>query len=79
MQQEIKIPMMSEFIPSELTVFSHFRSNLIPDLYVPSLSSPDFSEQQQLLRPVQHNQQVAYQVLHRPLCHILLRDEKCVC
>lgn len=31
MQQEIKIPVMSEFIPAELTVFSHVRSNLIPD------------------------------------------------
>lgn len=32
---------------------------------------PDFPQQQQLLRAVQNEQQVAYQALHRPLLHIL--------
>lgn len=34
---------------------------------------PDFPQQQQLFRPVQHDQQVVYQVLNWPLCHVLWR------
>lgn len=36
---------------------------------------PDFPQQQQLFRAVQNDQQVAYQVLHRPFCHILRTRE----
>lgn len=36
---------------------------------------PDFPQQQQLFRAVQNDQQVAQQVLHRPLLHVLWSRE----
>ena len=52
--------------------------NQLSTFFSSSLFSPDFSEQQQLLRSVQHDQQVAYQVLHWPLCYVLLKQQKSV-